>query len=98
MDGYQLTGIDAYFDTTHMKPEIDLSNCITPPSQVLFNKINPRESYAHCAPDASEKASAGLKINSPANLYLLLFKYRGIENKETTAGLPAVTVIVGLVE
>ena len=45
---YDLTGIDAYFDTTHREPVIDLTGCLTPPSQVLFNKINPRESYAHC--------------------------------------------------
>lgn len=92
---YDLTGIDAYFDTTHREPVIDLTGCLTPPSQVLFNKINPRESYAHCAPDNDLQITPGLTINSQANLYLLLFRYSARDN---AAGLPDVTVIVGLVE
>lgn len=94
-DDYDLIGIDAYFDTTYRKPAIDLTDCLTPPSQVFFNKINPRESYAHCAPDSSQAVTPGLTINSPANLYLLLFKY---ENMSKSANLPNVTIIVGLVE
>ena len=93
-DNYRLVTIEAYIDARQSVPSLDLSHCGADNSTFFFNKSNPRESYARCEYRVDQGAAKGIAVKSPANIYLLLFHYAG---KSESLELPAVTVILGLV-